>query len=43
VGIAHFDPRQPAGIDELLDEAKRDMNQPSGPATSLAGLGVARC
>ena len=43
VGIAHFDPRQPAGIDELLDEAKRDLNQPSGPATSLAGLGVARC
>lgn len=42
VGIAHFDPRRPVGIDELLDEAKRDMNQPSGHS-SLTGLGLARC
>jgi GGDEF domain-containing protein len=30
VGIAHFDPRDPAGIDELLDQAQRDMVQPAG-------------
>lgn len=42
VGIAHFDPRRPVGIDELLEEAKRDMNQPSGQS-SLTGLGLARC
>ncbi len=29
VGVAHFDPRNPAGIDELLDQAQGDMNQPA--------------
>jgi diguanylate cyclase (GGDEF)-like protein len=29
VGIAHFDPRNPAGIDELVEQAQRDMSQPS--------------
>lgn len=29
VGIARFDPTQPASIEELLDEARRDMNQPA--------------
>jgi diguanylate cyclase (GGDEF)-like protein len=28
VGIAHFDPQNPVGIDELVDQAQRDMNQP---------------
>lgn len=36
VGIAHFDPRDPAGIDELLDQAQRDMNQPA----SAFGMGL---
>jgi hypothetical protein len=43
LGIVLFYLRQSSGIDELLDAAKRDMNQASGPATSLAGLGTARC
>lgn len=29
MGVAHFDPHNPMGIDELLEEAKRDMNQPA--------------
>ena len=29
VGVAHFDPQEPAAIDELLEQAKRDMNQPA--------------
>jgi diguanylate cyclase (GGDEF)-like protein len=29
VGVAHFNPRDPTGIDELLEEAERNMNQPS--------------
>ena len=29
VGMAHFDPHNPAGIDELLDQAQRDLNQPA--------------
>jgi GGDEF domain-containing protein len=36
VGIAHFDPHDPAGIDELLDQAQRDMNQPA----SAFGMGL---
>jgi GGDEF domain-containing protein len=36
VGIAHFDPHDPAGIDELLDQAQRDMNQPA----SAYGMGL---
>jgi diguanylate cyclase (GGDEF)-like protein len=36
VGVAHFDPRSPAGIDELLEEAKRNMNQPA----SDSGVGL---
>jgi GGDEF domain-containing protein len=36
VGIAHFDPQDPAGIDELLDQAQRDMNQPA----SAFGMGL---
>lgn len=35
VGIAHFDARYPAGVDELLEEAKRDMNQPAGLGMNL--------
>lgn len=42
VGIAHFDPRRPVGIDELLDAARRDMNRPSA-VTSLSGLHLAPC
>lgn len=30
IGVAHFDPDCPVGIDELLESAKRDMNQPVG-------------
>jgi diguanylate cyclase (GGDEF)-like protein len=29
VGMAHFDPNNPASIDELLGQAQRDMSQPS--------------
>ncbi len=29
VGIARFDPLEPTSIDELLEEARRDMNQPA--------------
>jgi diguanylate cyclase (GGDEF)-like protein len=29
VGIARFDPLDPTSIDELLEEARRDMNQPA--------------
>jgi GGDEF domain-containing protein len=36
VGIAHFDPHDPAGIDELLEQAQRDMNQPA----SAFGMGL---
>jgi hypothetical protein len=28
VGVAHFNPQRPAGIDELLDSARRAMNEP---------------
>jgi GGDEF domain-containing protein len=35
-GIAHFDPHDPAGIDELLDQAQRDMKQPA----SAFGMGL---
>ena len=36
VGIAHFDPHDPAGIDELLEQAQRDMNRPA----SAFGVGL---
>jgi GGDEF domain-containing protein len=29
VGMAHFEPRNAAGIDELLEQAQRDMHQPA--------------
>lgn len=28
VGVAHFNPRRPVAIDELIDSAKRSMNEP---------------
>jgi diguanylate cyclase (GGDEF)-like protein len=28
VGVAHFDPCNPSGIDELIEEARRNMNEP---------------
>jgi hypothetical protein len=30
IGIAHFNPVRPVSIDELLDTAKRSMNEPLG-------------
>ncbi len=38
LGIAHFDSRHPAGIDELLEQGQRDMNQP--PSAVGTGLPV---
>jgi len=41
VGVAHFNPQRPVGIDELLDSARRAMNEPisqvalSGSARAL--------
>jgi two-component system, cell cycle response regulator len=29
VGIAHFNPQRPVGVDELLDSARRAMNEPA--------------
>ena len=40
IGVAHFDPRKPHPIDELLAAAKRDTDQTSGE--SGAGLPVSR-
>ena len=40
IGVAHFDPRKPHPIDELLAAAKREMDQTSGE--SGAGLPVSR-
>jgi diguanylate cyclase (GGDEF)-like protein len=50
VGIARFDPLDPTSVDELLEEARRDMNQPASqlafnvdmrrPATSAVSRGI---
>ena len=37
VGVAHVDPQCPVGIDELLESARRDMNQPMGH-TGMGGV-----
>ena len=43
VGIARFEPTQPASIDELVEEARRDMNQPAsqlGFSVPVSRLGL---
>jgi diguanylate cyclase (GGDEF)-like protein len=43
VGIARFDPADPVSIDELLEEARRDMNQPAsqlGFSVEMRPLGM---
>jgi diguanylate cyclase (GGDEF)-like protein len=40
VGIAHFNPGDPIGIDELLEEARRNMNQPA--SQSEFGVPISR-
>ena len=40
VGVAHFNPQRPVGIDELLDSARRAMNEPVSQVT-LSGSACA--
>lgn len=40
VGVAHFNPERPVGIDELLDSARRAMNEPISQV-ALAGSSCA--
>ncbi len=37
VGLAHFNPDRPIAIDELLECAKRSMNEPLSQIASMSG------